>query len=168
MRAIQAILGRLLNNGTPPGDDHGNTTQTATTLNFNGWTTFTYQLSDGVLTDTALVTITVTPVSDSPVATDNTYTTPEDTPVSGNIITDDTGHGVDSDDDGDPLGVYTYTMPVTGSLTLTPDGSFNFTPPLNWFGTVTFTYIAASRRRAIGFEPWQSILFRSIRLVRAR
>ncbi|MCB9445852.1 MAG: tandem-95 repeat protein, partial [Ardenticatenaceae bacterium] len=37
------------------------------TLNFNGTDVFTYTASDGVLTDTATVTITVTPVNDPPV-----------------------------------------------------------------------------------------------------
>jgi hypothetical protein len=36
------------------------------TLNFNGTSVFTYTASDGVLTDTARVTITVTPVNDTP------------------------------------------------------------------------------------------------------
>jgi len=36
------------------------------TLNFNGEVTFTYIVSDGLLTDTAVVTITVTPVNDLP------------------------------------------------------------------------------------------------------
>jgi hypothetical protein len=35
-------------------------------LNFNGLAVFTYTASDGTLTDTAIVTVTVTPVNDAP------------------------------------------------------------------------------------------------------
>ncbi|GEM_PF-2480376 len=52
------------------------------TLNFYGLDTFTYIASDGVLTDTALVTIDVKQVDFSPVAKDDTYITDEDAPLS--------------------------------------------------------------------------------------
>ncbi|HSH02489.1 MAG TPA: FG-GAP-like repeat-containing protein [Anaerolineae bacterium] len=97
-------------------------------------------LGGGLSSNTAVVTVTVTAVNDAPIATDGDYTTPEDTPVTGNVISEDTGYGIDSDVEGDPLAVYTYTLPVTGTLMLNPDGSFTYTPPANWFGTVTYTY----------------------------
>ncbi|HSH02491.1 MAG TPA: Ig-like domain-containing protein [Anaerolineae bacterium] len=76
----------------------------------------------------------------APVATDGEYTTAEDTAVMGNIISEDSGYGVDSDVNGDPLAVYTNTNPITGSLVLNNNGDFQYTPPLNWFGVATFTY----------------------------
>ena len=42
----------------------------------------------------------MTDVNDPPVATDNDYTTDEDTAATGNVVIDDTGDGVDSDSDG--------------------------------------------------------------------
>ena len=48
-------------------------------LNFNGLDVFTYTVSDGSLTDTALVTVTVNPVNDPPTANDDTQLTAEDT-----------------------------------------------------------------------------------------
>ncbi|MEL0587155.1 MAG: tandem-95 repeat protein [Candidatus Thiodiazotropha sp. (ex. Lucinoma kazani)] len=67
----------------------------------------------------ATTTITVNPLNDSPVATDNTNTVSENSFVSGNAITDDSGSGIDSDPEGDVLQVsqvegaaYTPGLPV--------------------------------------------------------
>ncbi|WP_254664669.1 cadherin-like domain-containing protein, partial [Vibrio parahaemolyticus] len=49
--------------------------------NFNGEATITYIVTDGDLTDEAKVTVTVTPVNDSPVAVDDTTSIQEDTAV---------------------------------------------------------------------------------------
>ena len=43
--------------------------------NFHGSDSFTYTVSDGTRTDTATVAMTVTPVNDAPVATDDSATT---------------------------------------------------------------------------------------------
>jgi uncharacterized repeat protein (TIGR01451 family) len=108
---------------------------------FNGTDTFTYTISDGNGgTDTATVTITVAPVNDPPVATDNDYLTEEDTPVSGNVITDDTGDGIDSDLEGDVLSVTLLTPVTDGTLNLNADGSFTYTPDADFSGTDTFWY----------------------------
>ncbi|HSH02490.1 MAG TPA: Ig-like domain-containing protein [Anaerolineae bacterium] len=78
-----------------------------------------------------------------PIATDGDYTTPEDTSVTGNIISEDSGYGIDSDIDGDSLAVYTYTLPVTGTLALQTDGTFSYMPSTNWSGVVTYTYVVS-------------------------
>lgn len=50
---------------------------------FNGTDSFSYQVKDNDgETSTGLVTISVTPVNDAPVAVDDFFTTPQDTPVS--------------------------------------------------------------------------------------
>ncbi|HSH05819.1 MAG TPA: FG-GAP-like repeat-containing protein [Anaerolineae bacterium] len=118
-------------------------------LGWNGTLTASYTISDGALLDTAAVTLTVTAVDYPPVATDNSYTTPQETPVGGNLITDDTGNGADSDADGDNLSVYTYTLPITGALTLESGGAFTYTPPVNWYGAVTFTYAISDDNPAL-------------------
>ena len=106
--------------------------------NFNGIDTLTYTVSDGNGgTDTATVSITVTPVNDSPDAVDDTYETTEDTPltvVPAGVL------GNDSDPDGDPLTVTGFTQPANGTLAVGSDGSLEYTPNENFNGTETFSY----------------------------
>ncbi len=108
-------------------------------LNYVGPDEFTYQICDlgtPALCDTAVAYITVTPVNDKPIAVDDDYTTPEDTPLSGNVMDNDT------DVEG---GLSTNTTPlsdvVNGTLTLNADGSFLYSPDLNYVGLDSFTYV---------------------------
>jgi VCBS repeat-containing protein len=105
---------------------------------FNGMDTFTYKNSDGTAeSPVATVTITVNPVNDLPVASDDAYSTPEDTPLNITAI------GVlsnDADIDGDTLTAALVSGPANGTLTLNADGSFLYTPNANFNGTDTFTY----------------------------
>ncbi|RBW50178.1 VCBS domain-containing protein [Marinobacter sp. F3R11] len=68
---------------------------------------FSYTLSDqGSDTSTAVLTITINGTNDAPVATANSNLLAGGaTSVSGNMLTDDNGAGVDSDIDGDTLSV---------------------------------------------------------------
>jgi len=135
-----AVLDTDVATGTLALAGDGSFTYTPT-LNYNGVATFTYQATGTVDNSTpALVTITVTAVNDPPVATDNVYTTLEDTPLSGNVLTDDTGDGIDNDVDGDTLTVALDTDVTTGTLALTNDGSFTYTPTIDYNGIVAFTY----------------------------
>ena len=61
-------------------------------LDFEAVDSFTYLLDDGALTDTATVTITVTPVNDAPVANDDAFDVLEDssTGVTFNVLINDT------------------------------------------------------------------------------
>ncbi|MCG9911083.1 MAG: Ig-like domain-containing protein, partial [Flavobacteriales bacterium] len=107
--------------------------------NYNGPDSFIYNACDNgtplpALCDTALVTINVTPVNDAPIANDDVNSTPEDTPVSGNVSTND------SDVDG-PGATYTLAGgPSNGSVTVNPDGTYTYTPNANFTGTDSFTY----------------------------
>ena len=78
--------------------------------------TFTYTAKDvNATTATAALVITINGSNDNPLATVNSYTTDEDTAKTGNVITDDTGSGADSDvDTGDTFSV----TQVNGSATL--------------------------------------------------
>lgn len=105
--------------------------------NFNGSDSFTYTVSDGTLTDTATVNITVTAVNDPPVAADDTITTAEETAsVSVDLLA--------NDNDGDPeltqtLSITGNTNPTNGTLSFT-GGSVIYTPNANFAGTDSFTY----------------------------
>ena len=60
----------------------------------NGTPTFNYTRDFRGVTETAQITIiNVTPVNDPPVANPDVATTPEDTPPTGNVLTNDTDPG---------------------------------------------------------------------------
>ncbi|MDY0102090.1 MAG: Calx-beta domain-containing protein, partial [Lentimicrobium sp.] len=112
--------------------------------NWNGSTTFNYTATDGAnWAAGAVVTLEITPVNDAPLAEDDNVTTPEDTPVSGSVILNDT------DPEGNGLTVtqfvingttylsgITANIPNVGTLLINSNGSFTFTPVLNYNGPV--------------------------------
>jgi VCBS repeat-containing protein len=109
--------------------------------NYNGPDSFTYRASDGQsVSAVATVALTITPVNDAPVAHDDAYQLRENTsltvPARG-VLANDT------DIDGDPLTAVIVTGPTHGALTLNSDGSFTYTPTLNYHGTETFSYRAS-------------------------
>ncbi|MCF6391742.1 cadherin-like domain-containing protein, partial [Mycobacterium sp. MBM] len=123
-------------NGTLTLNTDGTFTYTPN-ADFNGTDSFTYTAGDGTATSSvATVSITVTPVNDTPVTTADSFTTDEDTAVSGNVLTND------SDIDGDTLTATLVDGPTNGTLTLNTDGSFTYTPTADFNGTDSFTYTA--------------------------
>lgn len=101
-------------------------------LNYFGPDSFTFTASDGVLTsNTATVTITVTPVNDLPVASSQTVTTPEDTPK---VIT-----LTATDVDGDALTYIIVTPPANGTLSGS-GATRTYTPNANYNGPESFTF----------------------------
>jgi predicted glutamine amidotransferase len=104
--------------------------------NFNGTATFTYTITDGALTGTATVTLTVLPVDDAPVAVDDAVTTDEDQPLP---VATDTLVANDTDIDGPALSVTAVASPENGTVTLV-DGVVTFTPDPDFNGTGAFTY----------------------------
>jgi len=126
---------------------HGTVTLVDTTatytpaLDFNGEDSFTYKANDG-LEDSAMavVTITVTPVNDAPVAVDDAYTVAEKetlTIAAPGILAND------SDVDGDTLTAIQVYATYNGSLHLNLDGSFTYTPDPYFNGTDSFAYKAS-------------------------
>jgi VCBS repeat-containing protein len=115
-------------------------------LNYNGTPSFTYTISDGAGgTATATVTGTITPVNDTPVVGDDAFTTAEDTPVTFDVL------GNDSDVDGDALRITaingqsigiggSVTIAGQGVVSLDADGTLTFSPQPNFNGNVSFTY----------------------------
>lgn len=136
--SLQAVLVGAPTNGSVVITADGSFTYTPDT-DFVGVSTFTYKANDGQLdSNVATVTITTTSVNDPPVATDNSYSVDEEAAsTSGNVISDDTGAGVDGDDisntllllelNGDPalVGVPT-NLPSGATILAEADGSFNY------------------------------------------
>jgi VCBS repeat-containing protein len=120
-------------NGSVTLNANGSFTYTPN-ANFNGTDTFMYKATDGTLdSNTATVTITVSPVSNAPVAADDTKVTAEDTTLNASVP-------AASDPDGDSL---TYELVAdTPGLTLNANGSFAYVPAPNFHGTRSFTYRA--------------------------
>ncbi|HCE1608663.1 TPA: tandem-95 repeat protein [Vibrio parahaemolyticus] len=102
--------------------------------NFNGDATITYIVTDGDLTDEAKVTVTVTPVNDSPVAVDDTVSTQEDTVVTIDVLPND------SDVDGDKLSIQSASVPEAQGKVEIVDGKLVFTPAENFNGHAEITY----------------------------
>ncbi|MDP1569776.1 MAG: Ig-like domain-containing protein [Vicinamibacterales bacterium] len=101
--------------------------------NFNGTDSVTVEVSDGAGgTATATITIIVAPVDDPPSVSDQTVTTPEDTPIAIAIGA--------SHPDGNPLSYAIVSGPAHGTAVLT-GGSIDYTPAADFHGTDTFTVL---------------------------
>ncbi|WP_305455485.1 retention module-containing protein [Photobacterium leiognathi] len=147
-------------NGTPlTGSDqtivteHGHITITADGTitfipepNFNGDVNVDYTVTDGTSEEHGQSTVIVTPVNDAPVANPDSFTTDEDTPITVDLIKND------SDVDGDKLTIKEINgTPVTpgheqtivvdnGKIVIAHDGGMTFIPSDNYHGDVTVPY----------------------------
>ncbi|HEX5121880.1 MAG TPA: Ig-like domain-containing protein [Rhodanobacteraceae bacterium] len=146
------VIAVLANDSDPDGDPltivgvttpaNGTVSATATNvtytpaLRFTGTDTFTYTIDDGRGgTATATVTVTVGAAPNRPpVAVNDTATTTIATPVTINVIAND------SDPDGDPLTVQSVTTPTVGTAAIV-NNEVVYTPtPTGAGGTATFDY----------------------------
>ncbi|HJU41094.1 MAG TPA: Ig-like domain-containing protein, partial [Tahibacter sp.] len=117
------------------------------TTDRNGTTTFRYRLEDNAVTSPAVeVRLTINAVNDPPQTDDDRYLTDENAEL---IVA---APGVlDNDEDGDSA-TFTATLltpPAHGTLTLRPDGSFDYVPEVNYRGVDTFTYNAVDAGGAV-------------------
>lgn len=133
-------------NGTAVANLDGTVTYTPA-LNFNGANSFTYTVKDnlGATSNTATVSITVTPVNDPPAAVNDTATTPENTAVTLSVTAND----ADVDGNLAANSVVIGTLPTSGTAVANPDGSVTYTPNLNFFGTDSFTYTVKDTSAAV-------------------
>ncbi|MDC4168993.1 retention module-containing protein [Photobacterium damselae] len=101
---------------------------------FNGEDSFTVVVDDGNGgTDTITVTVNVTPANDAPVGEDVTAETQEDTAVTGQLTATDV--------DGDNLTFKPGSNPENGSVTVNPDGSWEYVPNPDFNGEDSFTVV---------------------------
>ena len=109
--------------------------------NYNGPDSFSFSASDGLLSSSATVAITVVPVNDPPVAVNDSYSGQWNTVLTvapGSLLLND------SDIENDPLTsvIVTNANPSQGVVTLNANGSFSFLPAANFSGLASFTYMA--------------------------
>ncbi|NOS69719.1 MAG: tandem-95 repeat protein, partial [Verrucomicrobia bacterium] len=108
--------------------------------NYTGPDAFSYRANDGMTNSgIATVTITVLAVNDAPIALNDDYNVTEDTALN---ISAPGVLGNDSDPDGDPLTAILVNGPTHGLLTLNANGSFIYTPDINYHGPDAFSYRA--------------------------
>ena len=96
---------------------------------------FVYEVSDGTLTAQATITITILRPNIDPVANDDTATTTEETPITIDVL------GNDTDADGDVLEVSGWTGATHGSVFCSAD-ECTYTPDAAYTGSDSFTYSA--------------------------
>jgi hypothetical protein len=102
--------------------------------NFWGTDAFTYVIVDGQgASDTASVAVTVTPVADPPDAVNDAAGTPEDTPITINVLANDV------DPDGDVVTLTSATQPANGTTAIVA-GKVKYTPAANFNGPDSFSY----------------------------
>jgi len=110
--------------------------------NFHGIVKFDYHAFDGLIySNTATVTIIVNNVNDIPIAGNDSYVTAKNTVL---YISAPGILGNDSDPDSGPenLSAVLFNYPLNGSINLSANGSFVYTPISNFYGNDSFTYKA--------------------------
>lgn len=100
--------------------------------NFYGADSFSYQVSDGTLTDAATVSINVKPFNNAPVAEDDAVSIDEDTELQGSVSANDV--------DNDPLTYALGWAAGNGTVVLNADGTYTYTPDTDFHGTDSFSY----------------------------
>ncbi|EMR01517.1 Ig-like domain-containing protein [Cesiribacter andamanensis] len=118
------------------GPAHGSLSGTAPNLtytptaNYTGGDAFTFAISDGLLSTSAIISITILPINDAPLALSQSLSTPEDTPLSITLS--------GSDAEGDALSYTITSGPLHGTYS---DGIY--TPEANYHGTDSFSFLAS-------------------------
>jgi hypothetical protein len=104
--------------------------------NYHGTDSFTFRVMDiHWASDDGVVDLAVTPVNDAPVATAQSVTVNEDQVLTGFVS--------GTDVDGDALTyVKVGTVPLNGTVSLSSDGAFTYTPNPDFFGTDSIRFRA--------------------------
>ncbi|MEO1617356.1 MAG: NF038122 family metalloprotease [Planctomycetota bacterium] len=112
---------------------------------FSGTAFIRYQITDanGLTSLPAEVVITVQPVNDAPVSRDDFAVTAAGTPVSINVLANDT----DIDDTLEASGVEVVTQPTNGLVSPNADGLLVYQPDAGFTGVDSFLYRISDGRR---------------------
>ena len=103
---------------------------------FTGSDSFTYDVTDGLASDTGSVSVSVGAVNDPPVANADSASTSEAWPVTVNVLSNDT------DPDDNPLTLDSVTQPGHGTAVI--DGNaVEYTPAPGFSGADAFTYVVS-------------------------
>jgi uncharacterized repeat protein (TIGR01451 family) len=153
-----ATTGNLLANDTPNGgltvkispfptplhgsltlSTNGNFTYTPAT-GYVGKDSIQYEACNGnnVCAKAWAVFTTTGPVQEAPIANRDTYSTPVGTAVSGNVLTNDTPAGALT------VKISPFPTPLHGSLTLSSNGAFTYTPTAGYVGKDSIQYEACN------------------------
>ncbi len=129
--------------GTPL---HGTATTNGTTItytpaaNYNGTDSVGYTISDGGLTATATLSLTITPVNDDPTAVDDTFAVLQNS--TGNLLSVLT-NDLAAPDTNDTLTVSAVGTPAHGTATISAGTRISYTPTAGYAGPDSFTYTLA-------------------------
>jgi hypothetical protein len=112
---------------------------------WNGIDSFTYTVTSPpstipAVTETATVSVTVTPVVD---IVADAVTTLEDTPITFNAVTGTNGATADTFENSGWI-LTAVTQGAHGNVNFLADGRIGYTPVADWNGTDTFTYTVTS------------------------
>jgi VCBS repeat-containing protein len=121
-------------------NSNGSFTYTPNT-GYTGTDSFQYTVSDGALTATATVTLSVHASDAAPTAGSANFSMLHD-----QTLTETAAQGVlayASDSDGDPMTASLVSGASHGTVTLNSDGSFTYTPNAGYIGSDSFQYAAS-------------------------
>jgi len=97
----------------------------------------TYQATNVAGSDTGVISITVDPVNDEPVAQDDTAMTVKDRAVTIGVLANDS---LGPANEGDTAQLSIDTDPANGGVEITADNQIVYTPNPDFIGTDTFVY----------------------------
>jgi len=136
---LSAVLVSGPSHGTLALSADGSFTYTPA-ANFTGTESFTYKASDGINTSN-VATVTIRVTDTPPVAVNDSYTGVANQPLTvtagGGVLANDAAGG------GGTLSAELVSGPSHGTLALSADGSFTYTPAAGFTGTESFTYQAS-------------------------
>ncbi|MFN8283151.1 MAG: Ig-like domain-containing protein [Chitinophagales bacterium] len=125
----------VVNDGGTPNNPADDSITYTPNLNYNGNDTLIYQICDfDGDCDTAIVFITLDLVNDPPVANNDFDTTCEDYKTIGDVTLNDV------DLDGPSKNITVVSGPTHGSIILNLNGTYTYTPTLNYNGRDTVVY----------------------------
>ena len=124
--------------------------------NFNGTATASYVVSssDGTVSNAATISVTVNSVNDAPVAKNDNVTTNEDTPLTINVVVNDTDvdgtvNKATVDLDPSTTGIQNTFTNTYGTWSVNTNGIVSYTPTLNFNGTATANYVVSDNNSTV-------------------